>query len=266
TYSQPALFAIEYALSVLWQSWGISPTIVTGHSVGEYAAACAADVFSLEEGVKLVAARGRLMDALPLKGLMVAVFANEEQVREAIKPYAERVSIAVINGPKNVVISGECNAVEETLAHLQKQRIRARRLAVAQASHSPLVDPMLDDLEAVAAAMALSAPQTTYVSGMTGTAVNGTHLTQPTYWREHQRLAVRFSDAMQTLFAAGFRHFLEIGPDNTLLSMARRLPLPEEELAWLPSLSANTAWETLLTSLGTLYVQGAGVNWNKVSG
>jgi len=267
TYSQPAIFAIQYALTRLWQSWGIVPAIVTGHSVGEYAAACAAGVFDLADGLKLVAARGRLMDALPAKGQMVAVFANEEQVQAAITPYAEQLSIAVINGPKNVVISGEDGAVAKALTDLQALHIRARRLAVAQASHSPLVDPMLDELEGIVNAMVLAGPQTSYVSGMTGTAVNGTHLTKPAYWRQHQRLPVRFSDAMQTLFSAGFRHFLELGPDTTLLSMARRLPLPEDTaVTWLPSLSPDATWHTLLTTLGTLYVQGATVNWDAVSG
>lgn len=267
THSQPALFAIEYALACLWQAWGVQPTAVTGHSVGEYAAACAAGSLTLEDGLGLVAARGRLMDALPLKGQMVAVFADEKRVQEAIAPYATQVAIAVINGPKNVVISGECGAVEEALAALQGQRIRARRLVVAQASHSPLVDPMLDEFEALAAQMRLAPPQVTYISGVTGTAVNGSQLTRSTYWRQHQRQAVRFSDAMQTLFAAGVRHFIEIGPDNTLLGMARRLPTPDgAEMHWLPSLVKGAgAWETLLSSLGTLYVQGVNVNWAAVS-
>ncbi len=267
THSQPALFAIEYALACLWQAWGVQPTAVTGHSVGEYAAACAAGSLTLEDGLRLVAARGRLMDALPLKGQMVAVFAAEEQVQEAIAPYASQVSIAVVNGPKNVVISGECGAVEEALAALQGQRIRARRLVVAQASHSPLVDPMLDELEALVAEMRLAAPQVAYVSGVTGTAVNGYQLAQPAYWRQHQRQAVRFSDAMHTLFAAGVHHFVEIGPDNTLIGMARRLPAPEEaEMGWLPSLVKGVgAWETLLSSLGVLYVQGVNVNWTAVN-
>ncbi len=263
TYSQPALFAIEYALASLWRAWGIQPTAVTGHSVGEYAAACAAGVLNLEDGLRLVAARGRLMDGLPQKGQMVAVFADEEQVRAAIAPYADQVSIAVVNGPKNVVISGASEAVEEAVAALQAQRIRVRRLAVAQASHSPLVDPMLDEFEALAAGMELAAPQVTYVSGVMGTAVNGQQLTQPAYWRQHQRQAVRFSDAMQTLFATRVRHFVEIGPDSTLLGIARRLPIPEgAEIFWLPSLvKGQDAWVTLLHSLATLYVQGVAVDW-----
>lgn len=268
TYSQPALFAVEYALTRLWQAWGVQPSRVTGHSVGEYAAACAAGVLSLADGLRLVAARGRMMDGLPVKGEMVAVFASEAQVQAAIAPFAAQVSLAVVNGPKNVVISGACGAVEEALRVLQEQRIRTRRLAVAQASHSPLVEPMLDEFEALAAGMALSVPQVAYVSGMTGTAVADRQLTEPTYWRQHQRQTVRFSDAMQTLFAAGARHFVEIGPDSTLLGMARRLPVPEEgEITWLPSLvqGADT-WQTLLHSLGTLYVQGVNINWAAVNG
>lgn len=254
TYSQPALFALEYALTQLWRTWGILPDLVAGHSVGEYAAACAAGILSLEDALQLVMARGRMMDALPHKGQMTAVFADEARVQEAIAPYAAQVAIAVINGPQNVVISGAAAAVEQVTQQLAAQRIRARRLMVAQASHSPLVEPMLDAFEAVAASVALKPPQIGYVSGMLGTAVNGHTLTQPAYWRQHQRQTVRFSDAFQALLAAGARCFVEIGPDNTLLGMARRLPGAEEAGAlWLPSLvKGKPDTETVNASLQAL--------------
>lgn len=267
TYSQPALFAIEYALAQMWRAWGVTPDLVTGHSVGEYAAACIAGVLSLQDGLRLVSARGRMMDALPQKGQMVAIFADEGLVQAAIAPYTAQVSIAVINGPQNVVISGEVEAVEKVVADLQAQRIRTRRLAVAQASHSPLVEPMLDDFAALAAEMALAAPQVGYVSGMTGTAVTGDFLAQPTYWRQHQRQTVRFSDAIQTLLAAGVRHFVEIGPDSTLLGIARRLPgAVESGAVWLPSLEkGKPAQETILASLDELNAQGVEIDWGLVT-
>ncbi len=262
TYSQPALFAIQYALTQLWRAWGVTPEWVAGHSVGEYAAACAAGILGLEDALQLVTARGRMMDALPHKGQMTAVFADEARVREAIAPYAAQVAIAVINGPQNVVISGATAAVEAVTQQLAAQRIRARRLAVAQASHSPLVEPMLDAFEAVVAGVALKPPQIGYVSGMLGTAVNGHTLTQPAYWRQHQRQTVRFSDAVQALLAAGVRCFVEIGPDDTLLGIARRLPGAEGvDARWLPSLvRGKSDPETISASLNALreWMTGSG--------
>ena len=137
-YTQPALFAFEYALAQLWRSWGIEPAVVLGHSVGEYVAACVAGVMTLEEALKLIATRGRLMQALPAGGQMAAVFASPEQVEAAVAPYADRVSIAAYNGPQNVVISGDGPAVQEILATLEKEEIKATRLSVSHAFHSPL--------------------------------------------------------------------------------------------------------------------------------
>ncbi len=144
-----ALFAFEYALAQLWRSWGIEPALVLGHSVGEYVAACVAGVMTLEEGLKLIAARGRLMQALPAGGQMAAVFASPERVEAAIAAYADRVSIAAYNGPQNVVISGDGPAVQEILAALEKEGIKATRLSVSHAFHSPLMEPMLDEFASV---------------------------------------------------------------------------------------------------------------------
>lgn len=258
TYSQPALFAVEYALLQLWRSWGVEPAAVLGHSVGEYAAACAAGVFDLADGLRLVAARGRLMDGLPQTGQMVACFADEAQVQAAIAPVADRVAIAVINGPTNVVISGDDAGVAAALAALKAQRIRTRLLVVAQASHSPIVDPMLDAFEAVAAAVRYAPPRLAYVSCVTGALAEAELLTQPAYWRRHQRGTVRFQDGMQALLQAGYRRFVEIGPDATLLGIIRRLKLPEvADAAWLPSLKADQdAWQTLQESRAALSVGG----------
>ena len=167
-YAQPALFAIEVSLAQLWQSWGIRPTLVMGHSVGEYAAACIAGLFNLEDGLKLVATRGRLMDSLPQQGEMAVVFADEQTVTKQISQTAGLVSIAAINGPQNIVISGEKSSVQNVIAGLRAQRIRSQMLAVSQAAHSSLLDPILDEFEAVAAEVTFSEPKIGLVSSMTG--------------------------------------------------------------------------------------------------
>ena len=146
-YTQPALFAVEYALSELWRSWGIEPAVVMGHSVGEYVAACVAGVFSLEEGLQLIAERGRLMQALAKDGSMAVVFADEERVQAAIAPYTEAVSMAAVNGPENVVISGARQEVQAVLDDLQAGGIKAQALSVSHAFHSPLMEPVLDRFE-----------------------------------------------------------------------------------------------------------------------
>src|SRR5690606_19965738 len=139
--------------------WGVQPAVLVGHSIGGYVAACVAGVFSLEDGLKLIAARGRLMQALPQNGAMAAVFAPQEQVQATLAPYAERVSIAAVNGPENVVISGEETAVAAILDTLTARGLKSRRLTVSHAFHSPLMEPMLDEFERVAAGITYHAPQ-----------------------------------------------------------------------------------------------------------
>jgi len=142
-YAQPALFVLEYALAQLWRSWGIEPSALIGHSVGEYVAACLAGVFSLEDGLKLIAERGRLMQALPRNGGMASILAEESVVRAALSPYKEHLSIAAVNGPKSIVVSGENQALEKLLAQFEADGIKSRRLNVSHAFHSPLIEPML---------------------------------------------------------------------------------------------------------------------------
>ena len=259
--AQPAIFAIEYALAEVWKSWGIVPSIVTGHSVGEYVAACVAGVFSLEDGLKLVAGRGRLMQSLPPTGEMAAVFADEARVRSAMVPYSDRVSIAAINWPDSVVISGEKSAVQQAIDHLRTEGIRARVLNVAIAAHSPFVDSILDPFEAIAATVKYAPPQIDFVSGMTGQVVRQDEITQAAYWRQHMRQAVRFADAVETLHQRGVELFVECGPAPTLIGMAQRC-VPSGTGVWLPSLRPGTDdWTQLLTSLGTLYARGVDVDW-----
>jgi acyl transferase domain-containing protein len=165
-YTQPALFALEYALFQLWKSWGVEPAVVMGHSVGEYVAACVAGVFSLEAGLKLIAARGRLMQALPQNGEMVAVLAEPAQVAVALAPYAQQVAIAAVNGPKSLVLSGEKQAVRAVCATLVAQGVKTKALQVSHAFHSPLMIPMLAEFEKVASEVSYSTPKIKLISNL----------------------------------------------------------------------------------------------------
>jgi acyl transferase domain-containing protein/SAM-dependent methyltransferase/acyl carrier protein len=259
-YTQPALFALEYALAQLWRSWGIEPAILMGHSVGEYVAACVAGVFDLEDGLRLISARARLMQALPRNGAMVSARADEERVREMLEPHAERVSLAAINGPQSVVFSGERQAVEAVSAELQSQGIETKPLQVSHAFHSPLMEPMLEEFAEVARQISYSAPRIGVVSNLMGGVV-GEELCSADYWCRHVRQPVRFAAGMETLHQQGYELFLEIGPKPVLLGMGRRC-LPDDAGAWLPSLRpGRDDWQQLLESLGGLYVRGAQIDW-----
>ncbi len=266
-YTQPALFAIEYALFQLWQSWGVSPTAVMGHSVGEYVAACVAGVFSLEDGLKLIAARGRLMQALPAGGAMAAIFSDEVTVRAAIADFTDVVSIAAVNGPQNVVISGQATAVTTILEQLAANGIKSKSLTVSHAFHSPLMEPMLAEFAQVAAEISFSRPKLRLISNVTGQPATGQHaidgtLTQASYWRDHVRQPVQFQSAMSWLHDNGYGLFLEVGPHPTLLGMGRRC-LPDEAAGlWLPSLRrGRDDWQQMLTSLADLFVYGVEIDW-----
>ncbi|MCB9450593.1 MAG: type I polyketide synthase [Anaerolineaceae bacterium] len=260
TYTQPALFALEYALAQLWLSWGIQPSAVMGHSVGEYVAACIAGVFSLEDGLKLIAERGRLMGELPAGGKMAAVFADEATVSDAIVAYADQVSIAAVNGPENIVISGAGEAVERILDELRVAGVKARPLNVSHAFHSPLMEPMLDTFARTAGQIKFAAPRIRLISNVTGE-VAGAEVAQATYWREHVRAAVQFSRAVETLYADGYTLFLEVGPSPTLIGMGQRI-VNSEGLSWLASLRSGRDDERqLLGALGGLYTRGVPVNW-----
>ncbi|RIK32671.1 MAG: beta-ketoacyl synthase [Anaerolineae bacterium] len=260
-YTQPAIFVIEYALAELWRSWGVTPSAVMGHSVGEYAAACVAGVFSLEDGLKLIAARGRMMQSLPAGGAMAAVFAPEEKVKSAIEAYADRVAIAAFNEPTNIVLSGEATAIRSILDILKEQGVKSHLLTVSHAFHSPLMDPILAEFEAVAKTVTYHSPRIHFVSCLTGELASSNLLTQPDYWRDHIRQPVQFRQGIQALAKLGCEIFLEIGPHPTLLGMAGNC-LEENNHLWLPSLRReHNDWSQMLTSLAALYVYGMSINW-----
>ncbi len=268
-YTQPALFAIEYALTQLWQSWGIKPDIVLGHSVGEYVAACVAGVFSLEAGLTLIAARGRLMQALPAGGKMLSLLATITDVEQWIEPYGDEVAIAAINGPQSIVISGAEQAIQAIERDLKAIGIKAKVLQVSHAFHSPLMAPMMSAFETIAQNITYTPPKIPIISCVTGQLANSDMAT-PNYWVRHVEQPVNFLGGMTQLQALGYNVFLEIGPKSLLLGMGKKILSNQGELEgitnkqphWLPSLRpGQDNWQQILQSLAHLYVNGATIDW-----
>ncbi|MBW4434620.1 MAG: SDR family NAD(P)-dependent oxidoreductase [Pelatocladus maniniholoensis HA4357-MV3] len=258
-YTQPALFALEYSLAQLWQSWGIKPSAVMGHSVGEYVAAVVAGIFSLEDGLKLVASRARLMQSLPQVGEMVAVLAGEETIRAIVEIDDQKVGFASYNGPKNTVISGERQAVQEICVALKTAGIQTKKLQTSHAFHSPLMEPILSEFHQIAATVNYNAPKISIISNLTGEEL--TAVTDPDYWCSHLRSSVKFITSLQTLHACEIDVFVEVGPKPTLLANGRNC-LPNFQGLWLPSLRPGYEdWSILLNSLGQLYTRGLSIDW-----
>ena len=260
-YTQPALFALEYALAQLWKSWGVEPTAVMGHSLGEYVAACVAGVFSLEDGLKLVALRARLMQNLPQAGEMVAVFASKTIIRTITAIDEEKVSFAACNGLENTVISGEQQAIREMCIALEAAGIKTKKLQTSHAFHSPLMKPMLAEFRQVASHCNYGPPQIDMISNLTGERLTA-EMIAPEYWCRHLSEEVQFAHSMETLHIDGYDLFVEMGPKPILLGMGRHR-LPEVTATWLPSLrQGQEDWRVLLQSLAELYVRGISVNWS----
>ena len=262
-YTQPALFAIEYAMAELWRSWGVEPGAVLGHSIGEYVAACVAGVIGLEDALVAVAARGRLMQALPAGGVMAAVFADAGRVHAALSGLENRLTIAAINAPENIVISGAADAMDVALAKLTGSGVTTKRLDVSHAFHSPLMDPMLDAFEREIASLSFKPPRMPIVSNLTGEVVPAGFAFDAAYWRRHARDAVRFADGIRALIGRGHRVFLEVGPSATLASFGRAGSGTSDAL-WVASLrKGRDDWEQMLSAVSDLYVKGCGIDWSK---
>ena len=259
TYAQPAMFAIEYALTELWRSWGMEPAMVAGHSLGEYAAAFAAGCFSLEDALKLVAARARLTGSLPSTGAMVSVFAPEERVQAALGPFAQSISVAVVNGKNHLVVSGALSELGKLTSRLESEGIKFHRLNIANSFHSPLLDPVLDEFEAIGRTVRYAPPQTALVSTLTGEMADGNTPFTGSYWRRQARQPVRFSAALDCMYNQGIRHFVEVGPKPVLAGIGLEA-YPETK--WFASLTPGRPdWEQLLETLRALYLEGVAVNW-----
>ena len=257
-YTQPAIFAVEYALAELWKSWGIEPAMVAGHSIGEYVAACVAGMLPLEDALKLVAARGRLMQSLPAGGSMAAVFAEEDVVRQAIAGL--EVSIAAVNAAGNTTISGKSEAVSEALSRLKKQKVASKALKVSHAFHSTLMEPILKEFEAVAAKVKYARGRIPLISTVTAAKLE---TVDAAYWTRQLREAVRFRDAVRAMEAEGIRTYLEIGSHTILSTLAQQSVTDEAGSAFLASLKrGEEGWGRMVESLGGLYARGAAITWS----
>jgi acyl transferase domain-containing protein/NADPH:quinone reductase-like Zn-dependent oxidoreductase/acyl carrier protein/SAM-dependent methyltransferase len=279
---QAANFAVQCALVEVWKAWGIQPDLVLGHSLGDFAAAYAAGVLSLEDGLRLVIERGRLMEQAV--GSMVAIMGSEADVAPFVAPYAD-VVIGVVNGPRSVVISGGPDHVQAATRALEAAGFKTRKVAVPMAAHSPLLDPVLDAFEHfIRQQITLHPPKRPVVSSMTGALVTD-ELTDPAYWRHHLRNTVRFADGVATLAAEGITIFIEIGPKATLLGMLEPiLEAAEAETAEVPnraqgdptqriyplflaSLRQNEEdWRQMMRNLGQLYVHGVNLHGEEKTG
>ncbi|VAW80206.1 Polyketide synthase modules and related proteins [hydrothermal vent metagenome] len=299
-YTQPALFAIEIALTALWKSWGIQPDYVLGHSLGEYVAACVSGVMTIAEGLSLVAERGRLMQTLAVQGGMLSVLGDENIIQEVLTTFANNkfknsddnnaisqenrddsladpaiVEISAYNAPGNLVLSGQNAALEQVDKLLIKAGIKTRTLNVSTAFHSTLVEPMLDDFSHALNKIQLKKPTKTFVSALTGKLV-GEEVTQASYWTRHIREAVNFRAGVQTLRQAGVSVLIELGPAPVLSALAEQtleqsIATESQQnphhaaIACLPSVRKNfNNHHTMLTTLAELYRRGVAIQWESV--
>jgi amino acid adenylation domain-containing protein len=251
--TQPALFALEYALARLWRSWGVEPAAVLGHSVGEYVAACVAGVFDLPDALRLVAARGRLMQSLPAGGAMLSVAAPEAELTDL------GVDVAAVNAPGRTVLSGPGEAIRRAARLLEARGLRSKPLRVSHAFHSRLMDPILSEFQSLAAGITYRPPRIPLISNLNG---KRTDVAYAGYWVRQLREPVRFADGVQALKAEGCDLFLEIGPKPVLISLGRDCLPDEDGAVWVASLHPpRDEREQMLAGLGRLYEAGVDADW-----
>jgi amino acid adenylation domain-containing protein len=260
-FTQPALFVIEYALAKLWMSWGIKPAAMIGHSVGEYVAGCLAAVFTLEDALTLIARRAALVQAQP-GGAMLAIRLPEKEVLALLNPL---LAIAAINSPNLCVVSGSNEAIGKLEEELAAKKIAARRLQTSHAFHSPMMEPVLAPFTKLLRKIEFGEPQIPYVSNVTAQWITGAEAKSPEYWAGHVRQTVRFADGVAELMKDSKYVLLEVGPGQTLSTLARQHPAKTSEQTVLASLAMNGDQEPhgLLDTLGRLWMNGVRVNWQQ---
>ncbi|MGH7679479.1 MAG: amino acid adenylation domain-containing protein, partial [Gemmatimonadaceae bacterium] len=259
----PALFAVEYALARLLGAWGLSPAAMIGHSMGEYTAACLAGVFSLADAVRVVLTRGRLFERLQ-PGAMVSVPLAEA---ELVPLLGDELSIAAINRPVSCVASGSVAAVDALVENLERRGIETTRIHIAVAAHSRLVEPILEEFGEVLAGITMHAPETPFVSNVTGTWITSDEARDPGYWVRHLRQTVRFADGVGTLLADTPRLLVEVGPGQTLSTFARQHPARTNHAVVSTVRHPHEAADDrdfLLNALGQLWLRGVALNWESV--
>jgi len=260
-FTQPALFTIEYALAQLWQSWGIKPEATIGHSIGEFVSACLADVFSLEDALKLVATRGRLMWELP-EGSMLSVRLPAKAVENRL---SEKLAIAAINGPSLCVVSGPTEAIATLEKELEAEDVVCRPLHTSHAFHSPMMDSIIEPFAEVVRTVNLSSPQIPFVSTVTADWITDEQATDPIYWASHLRTTVRFAEGVQTLWQRPDRVLLEVGPRTTAATLARQQAKDLKQQIAISSLGSTAEedgeWTALLQAIGQLWLAGVSIDW-----
>ncbi len=273
-FAQPAIFAIQMGLVALWRSWGVDPDMVCGHSIGEYAAACVAGVLSLEDGARLVAERGRLMQSLPEGGAMAAIFTDEASLRAHLEQTGLSargdIAVAAVNTLAETVVSGSAQSVADLLAVLDKKGVMAQPLRVSHAFHSPLMRPIVAKFRDFAADMRFGAPTLSVVSSVTGKRLGDGDFVTPGYWAGQIEAPVRFAQAVQTMAAEGATLFLEIGPSTILTGLARQTLADrsaEGDLTFATSLQrpGGDDRKTLIQAVAQLYAAGANADWAALS-
>ncbi|HEU5231015.1 MAG TPA: aminotransferase class III-fold pyridoxal phosphate-dependent enzyme, partial [Ktedonobacteraceae bacterium] len=264
--AQPALFTIEYAMAQLWMEWGVQPQSLMGHSIGEYVAACLAGVFSLEDAIRLVALRGKMMQALP-GGDMLAVSLSPVDLQPLLN---EQLSLAVINTPTRCVLAGTKEAVRAVEEVLAEKGVMTRRLHTSHAFHSSMMDPILAAFTAEVKKVQLKTPTLPFVSNVTGTWITEAEATDPGYWARHLRQTVQFAAGLQLLMEEPQRVLLEVGPGSALCALAKQHPRKQKEQRVLSSLphvqQQGSDLAHLLQTLGQLWIDGVYIDWSRFTG
>jgi phthiocerol/phenolphthiocerol synthesis type-I polyketide synthase E len=262
-FTQPVLFSVEYALARLWMHWGIRPDAMLGHSVGEYTAACLAEVFSLETALEIMAVRGRLMASLP-QGSMLLIPASSAEVESWV---GQELAVAAKNGPLATIVSGPVEAVERFEREMARKKLQCQRLRTSHAFHSHMMEPVLSPFTAFIARKTLMPPKIPYISNLTGTWIQPSQCTDPGYWAAHLRNSVQFESGLRELLNAA-KVFVEVGPGASLTALLRNHPERKPEQVMAPSLGSGARkgedLPAMLKTAGQLWTAGLALDWPKL--